>query len=130
MAHIKDICPICLLDKPDIKTKCNHWFHNECLEKWLKIKPTCPVCRRCHTSTFKHTFIFTKFKRGHIKINKECLTITYVFSKPIVIQMNEIIKVIGNHRMMNIYTTENKRYKFWTKDTYNFISSLKTYLSY
>ncbi len=26
-------------------TKCNHNFHTACLERWLSIKPTCPICR-------------------------------------------------------------------------------------
>jgi len=25
---------------------CEHAFHNECLEKWLKGKFECPVCRK------------------------------------------------------------------------------------
>lgn len=26
-------------------TKCNHAFHSECLENWLRQKPECPTCR-------------------------------------------------------------------------------------
>ncbi|KAJ4891727.1 RING-H2 finger protein ATL70 [Raphanus sativus] len=43
-------CPICLGDYkgndllrqlPD----CNHFFHLKCVDMWLKLNPTCPVCR-------------------------------------------------------------------------------------
>jgi len=30
---------------PMKKTPCNHYFHTECLEKWLKVARTCPLCR-------------------------------------------------------------------------------------
>ncbi|KAM3282509.1 hypothetical protein P3S67_026154 [Capsicum chacoense] len=44
------ICPICLADyhpKETVKCipECEHCFHAECIDEWLKIKGTCPVCR-------------------------------------------------------------------------------------
>ncbi len=39
-------CPVCLKKVEDyIKTKCNHFFCKICLDKWLDIKNTCPMCR-------------------------------------------------------------------------------------
>jgi len=42
-------CPICFCDykeDDDIYTlKCNHYFHKECIEKWVKNSGTCPLCR-------------------------------------------------------------------------------------
>lgn len=32
-------------DKAIKKTPCNHFFHEACLEKWLKVACTCPICR-------------------------------------------------------------------------------------
>lgn len=32
-------------DTPMKRTPCNHYFHTECLEKWLKVARTCPLCR-------------------------------------------------------------------------------------
>ena len=26
-------------------TPCNHFFHRECLERWMKVKMECPTCR-------------------------------------------------------------------------------------
>jgi hypothetical protein len=45
-----DICAICQEDFKvknivrEIK-KCNHYYHIECIEKWLSNKHTCPTCR-------------------------------------------------------------------------------------
>lgn len=42
-------CSICLIDfeKSDMVsiTKCNHVFHNKCIEEWSHYKHDCPVCR-------------------------------------------------------------------------------------
>jgi hypothetical protein len=45
----KDYCKICYQDF-NIKEykrnlKCNHFFHKKCIDKWIKIKNTCPICR-------------------------------------------------------------------------------------
>ena len=41
------ICPICLDGKDEnlTTTHCGHIFHKPCLKRWMRIKPTCPVCR-------------------------------------------------------------------------------------
>ena len=43
-------CPICLSEykpKETLRTipECNHYFHVNCIDEWLKINTTCPVCR-------------------------------------------------------------------------------------
>ncbi|XP_019229832.1 PREDICTED: putative RING-H2 finger protein ATL21A [Nicotiana attenuata] len=43
-------CPICLAEynpKETVKSipECEHCFHAECIDEWLKINGTCPVCR-------------------------------------------------------------------------------------
>ena len=42
----KKICSICLntVTGPWLKTRCNHTFHRECLQKWQR--NTCPLCRQ------------------------------------------------------------------------------------
>lgn len=50
---IDSTCSICLesVEKNGISLNCKHYFHNECLQKWVKeqlkniIVPTCPTCR-------------------------------------------------------------------------------------
>ncbi|KAF7028560.1 hypothetical protein CFC21_040461 [Triticum aestivum] len=44
-------CPICLgqeeaTETTWMKTACGHIFHGRCVERWLKMKGSCPVCRR------------------------------------------------------------------------------------
>jgi len=44
-----ETCAICLENTDDNCYKslcCNKIFHFECLDKWFKIKNTCPLCRR------------------------------------------------------------------------------------
>lgn len=47
---LKEECLICM-DKYKIGEfkrhlpKCSHYFHKRCIDKWLKKKCTCPVCR-------------------------------------------------------------------------------------
>ncbi|KAI3792615.1 hypothetical protein L2E82_06498 [Cichorium intybus] len=43
-------CAICLSDYKLIESlrtipECNHYFHSECIDEWLKLNATCPVCR-------------------------------------------------------------------------------------
>ncbi|KVI09622.1 RING-H2 finger protein ATL70-like [Cynara cardunculus var. scolymus] len=43
-------CSICLADYNPanvirLMPKCGHLFHVKCIDKWLKVHPTCPVCR-------------------------------------------------------------------------------------
>ncbi|TMW84196.1 hypothetical protein EJD97_025639 [Solanum chilense] len=43
-------CPICLIEYipgDSIRTipVCQHCFHVQCIDEWLKMKSTCPVCR-------------------------------------------------------------------------------------
>ncbi|GJZ45125.1 zinc finger, RING/FYVE/PHD-type containing protein [Tanacetum coccineum] len=44
-------CTICLSDykpKEAVRTilECSHYFHADCLDEWLKLNATCPVCRK------------------------------------------------------------------------------------
>jgi E3 ubiquitin-protein ligase RNF139 len=40
-----DICPICYQEmKEAVVIKCSHVFHKSCLQKWLSIQETCPLC--------------------------------------------------------------------------------------
>lgn len=44
------MCPICLCDYKDsemlrILPECKHFFHLYCVDAWLKLSPSCPVCR-------------------------------------------------------------------------------------
>ncbi|KAJ6701853.1 RING-H2 FINGER PROTEIN ATL20-LIKE [Salix koriyanagi] len=43
-------CPICLSEyqaKDTLRTipDCNHYFHASCIDEWLKMNATCPLCR-------------------------------------------------------------------------------------
>ncbi|XP_021757663.1 putative RING-H2 finger protein ATL21A [Chenopodium quinoa] len=43
-------CPICLSEYEPKETlrsipDCNHYFHAECIDEWLRMNATCPLCR-------------------------------------------------------------------------------------
>ena len=42
---MNDECCICHCSNIDFITKCNHKMHLNCLNTWLNIKNTCPLCR-------------------------------------------------------------------------------------
>lgn len=44
----ENVCSICFDSMNNSKTtlRCGHTFHESCINRWIKIKPTCPLCRR------------------------------------------------------------------------------------
>ncbi|KAF9567449.1 hypothetical protein EC968_003249 [Mortierella alpina] len=44
------VCAICLCDYEDEeelrKMKCNHYFHKDCVDEWLRLHRNCPLCKR------------------------------------------------------------------------------------
>ncbi len=44
---MREVCPICYenLDNTCVSGICNHFFHFDCLNKWLELNPSCPCCR-------------------------------------------------------------------------------------
>ncbi|XP_028794835.1 putative RING-H2 finger protein ATL21A [Neltuma alba] len=51
-----NICSICLSEyepKEALRTipDCNHYFHAHCIDEWLRMNATCPVCRNSPTFT-------------------------------------------------------------------------------
>lgn len=42
-----DICSVCFQEFENARiTKCNHFFHEACLLKWLYVQDDCPMCHR------------------------------------------------------------------------------------
>ena len=48
--NLDDICPICFQDFQELSTaritRCNHYFHELCLRKWLYVQDVCPLCHK------------------------------------------------------------------------------------
>ena len=43
--QLNDVCPICFDELTCARvTRCNHFFHNICLRKWLYVQNKCPLC--------------------------------------------------------------------------------------
>lgn len=47
--HSHETCSICLdvIDN-SFKSNCGHYFHKYCIDKWLNINNTCPICRKSY----------------------------------------------------------------------------------
>ena len=48
--ELGNLCPICL-DTVNFKQSlrclpCSHYFHVECIDEWLLIAPSCPLCKQ------------------------------------------------------------------------------------
>ena len=49
-AEDKKCCSICLNDYEESEVvrvipDCGHMFHKDCIDEWLRLHPTCPICR-------------------------------------------------------------------------------------
>ena len=60
------ICSICLDNiilsniSDNIILDCQHIFHKKCVNKWLKISKTCPLCRKTHKNNLNKLDILKK----------------------------------------------------------------------
>lgn len=49
LTDLEDVCSICFQQLEQAKvTGCDHYFHADCLTRWLYLKDTCPIC--CSTA--------------------------------------------------------------------------------
>lgn len=100
----REECPICLMelypssseserDDPDIDPgsrelvtvlRCNHAFHNYCINQWFKKKNTCPCCRTIEFQSdikclvwHKSWWCFGSWRRVRLSTDISSLTYTY-----------------------------------------------------
>jgi SUMO ligase MMS21 Smc5/6 complex component len=43
------------------KTTCNHIYHNNCIEEWLKKNNTCPICRTIISNPPKQKLYYNSY---------------------------------------------------------------------
>lgn len=51
----KEECTICFstLKNKTKRFKCNHYFHQDCIDNWITMNPSCPICRETELHEFK-----------------------------------------------------------------------------
>ena len=55
----EDPCAICfesILDRDKKQLSCNHYFHEQCLDRWFEKHFSCPTCRKEDEPTKKRAF--------------------------------------------------------------------------
>lgn len=123
-------CAICLgtMETTNFKTlSCNHCFHKECIDTWLKNNSTCPYCR----AVVK--VLNVKIKRKKYK--------TYINPTNIVFERNNKIKKIDYYSIKSLRLKGKKftitkreldntlsNFIFYSKEGYQIFNSLKQYM--
>ena len=91
-------CSICyeLLNNEIIKTNCNHTFHKECLNKWLKIRQTCPYCNQ-------KLRIEYQYGKGEIFFLHLFITLLLIFVYMLLIMLLSLVLLIIAYILVLIY---------------------------
>ena len=102
---MEDICAICLDNTDNSSYKslcCKNKFHFECLDKWFKIKNTCPLCRKeySHMSDY-HNHIeeyFDTINNINVEniidnVSENVSLYKYQFEE---LQYDKLVKILGN----------------------------------
>ena len=54
LASFDDVCSICYHEMNSARiTRCNHYFHELCIRKWLYLQDCCPLCHNTFYCTVK-----------------------------------------------------------------------------
>ena len=128
-------CPICLdlIDDNIVKlVNCNHHFHTKCINTWLKINQTCPLCRTNTISNFEGKQYFGKnhFLKCSLNIESgDILKINYNNNYKAFINISKI-KDIENTKKFTIikfnYSNQIIELKFKLDKAYFFIEFFRT----
>ena len=116
-----DTCSICLEDIlfGDHTTLCQHIFHLSCLTTWLKINPTCPMCRiPCSLRTKEHYVVvparvnssynkFDRLFRWHLTIGENSISLSSWRGTRETIPVRRIHRVEANNNIVTIYRIHN-----------------------
>jgi hypothetical protein len=109
-------CSICLenIDINDLKIlSCNHKFHADCINEWIKKKPICPYCRKFLKSFFETKINYYIFKRQcNIFIEEDDFRkVTFVYNYPFSVKPRLIKEIstskIQSAQIKNNYVTIN-----------------------
>ncbi len=83
-----------------VNTPCGHIYCKECFFRWIRVRPTCPMCRRDFTSLNN---------MAHDQLNNEIASVTQLYRRTI-IETNKLMKDNRNIMRENI-KKKNKNIK-------------------
>ena len=99
-------CSICLNsikkeEEDTKKTKCNHLFHNECISRWLKIKSSCPLCRKFLINSYNINLYLDNKNYENIKLITNPTHIKFILSP-------KLIYCVSYKIIKRLYYTDNE----------------------
>ena len=109
-------CSICLNsikeEEDTKKTKCNHLFHNECISRWLKIKSSCPLCRKFLINSYNINLYLDNKNYENIKLIINPTHIKFILSP-------KLIYCVSYKIIKRLYYTDNDLviYYYYKKST-------------
>jgi hypothetical protein len=98
-------CSICLnsikKEEDTTKTNCKHLFHTECISRWLKIKTSCPLCRKFLINSYNINLYLDNKKYENIKLIINPTHIKFILSL-------KLIYCVSYKIIKRLYYTNNK----------------------
>ena len=117
-------CPICLEKISNSKytiLKCNHVFHKNCANSWLKKQVTCPMCRTYLKPYYQGSvYNNNKFKIGtkfNLILNDEHLIIKYYYKYTTILK-KRVIMPFTKIKYFS-YSKEYFTYEFYDESSKN-----------
>jgi len=109
-------CSICLnsikKEEDTIKTNCKHLFHTECISRWLKIKTSCPLCRKFLINSYNINLYLDNKKYENIKLIIKTSQLKFILNP-------NLIYCVSYKIIKRLYYKKNKLviYYYYKKST-------------
>ena len=112
-------CPICFvrITRTSVKKQlsCDHTFHRKCIDKWLRDRSTCPMCRRQVRQPLTHVFYvdeppgyqtsaFFRWLTGTLRRVLPTMEEREITRLALHADFNEVVRLIGgSESLMHVY---------------------------
>ena len=112
-------CPICLSrykPKQTLRTipKCNHYFHAYCIDKWLRMNASCPVCR--NRLRFNSPFVWSLHHPHHLYQHLPVLLLQYYIPRFLFCVKLILYFFLWNWLHSMLFNSTGKKMLKWARD--------------